>query len=402
MVPASATTLISPRQEPPISFGTAVTLATERLVDPVEGMHRAISGRWFDALGPVARPIRRIHDTICDTTYGVVRLGATALGVGLDLGVHVSTDSRDATQAVVNGLWGDALGRHEARLATAMGIRGRNSQPVAADDALAASFPSATGRLVVLVHGWAETEHCWRGTENGTGLLAALEMDPLHTPLTVRYNSGLRISHNGSLLAGLLEDVCAHWPVEVESISLVGHSMGGLVIRSACTMGAAAGHDWVDRVSDVVTLGTPHGGAPLEKLVNVAAWGLRFAPESRPLADYLDTRSGGLKDLRFGAIAEEDWRDHDADALLRNTVGDHDLPAGIDHHFVSGVVTADPRHPVGALVGDLIVRTSSGSGGSKLTPTDSVVVGSVNHSRLVDDPIVIDHILRWVVRPSSA
>jgi hypothetical protein len=48
------------------------------------------------------------------------------------------------------------------------------------------------------------------------------------------------------------------------------------------------------------------------------------------------------------------------------------------------------------------VRTSSGSGGSKLTPTDSVVVGSVNHSRLVDDPIVIDHILRWVVRPSSA
>ncbi len=369
-------------------------------------MHRAIARRWFDVLGPVARPIRRIHDTISDATYGVVRLGATALGVGIDLGVRVSIDSTDGAQAIVNGLWGDTLGRHETRLATVMGIRDRNAQSVAAaadddDDALAASFPTATGRLVVLVHGWAETEHCWRGTDTNTGLLSALEEDPVHTPLAVRYNSGLRISDNGSLLAGLLEDVCAHWPVEVDSISLVGHSMGGLVIRSACAVGAAAGHDWVHRVTDVVTLGTPHGGAPLEKLVNVAAWGLRFAPESRPLADYLDTRSGGLKDLRFGAIAEEDWRDHDADALLRNTVGDHGVPEGIDHHFVSGVVTADPGHPIGYLMGDLIVRVPSGSGGPHLTPADVVVVGSVNHSRLVDDPVVVDHVMRWISKPGS-
>ncbi|MEN8115151.1 MAG: hypothetical protein ABFS21_12285, partial [Actinomycetota bacterium] len=208
--------------------------------------------------------------------------------------------------------------------------------------------------------------------------------------------SGLRVSDNGSQLALLLEDVHSAWPVPVESIALVGHSMGGLIARSACEAGRIDGQRWIEDVSDVVTVAAPHQGSPLEKLANVAAWGLGVAPETKPLADFVNGRSVGIKDLRFGAIVEDDWGGIDPDALLRNTVGDHPLPPGIDHHFVTGVVTSDPAHPVGVAVGDLVVRPGSGTGGPHLEPRNLVVVGGKNHFDLLNDPDVIDNVLGWL------
>jgi hypothetical protein len=172
--------------------------------------------------------------------------------------------------------------------------------------------------------------------------------------------------------------------------------MGGLVVRSACEAARSAGHRWINEVNDVVTLGSPHRGAPLEKFVNVVAWGLGMAPETRPLADFLNARSVGIKDLRFGAIVEEDWRGTDPDALLRDTVGDHPLAPGVSHHFVAGVITADPIHPVGVLMGDLMVRSASGTGRQQLDPTNVVVLGGMNHFDLLHDPAVIDHVMGWL------
>ena len=55
-------------------------------------------------------------------------------------------------------------------------------------------------------------------------------------------------------------------------IALVGHSLGGLIIHSAC----AVEHEstWTERLTDVVTLGTPHLGSPVERSI---ARGLRIA-----------------------------------------------------------------------------------------------------------------------------
>lgn len=378
-----------------MSLGSALALATERIVAPVEGMHRAISGRWFSALDPVARPVRWAHHLISDLVYGSIRVGGSAVGVGLDARGNVAEQTTDSVQAIVNGFWGDALGRHESRLRITMGIRDRQGRAVGGPE-FAAGFPAPNGRLVVLVHGLMETERCWRGADEEPGLLEALEMNPEVTPLAVRYSTGLHVSENGAQLAALLEEVHAAWPVPVHSVALVGHSMGGLVIRSACSVAGATGQRWIDHVDDVVTLGTPHRGAPLEKGTNILAWGLDLTPETRPLADWLNARSAGIKDLRFGAMVEGDWRGFNPDSLLRNTVGDHPLPPGIDHHFVAGVVTSDPNHPVGVVMGDLVVRAASGTGGPHLDPTNVAVVGGVRHFELLHEPAVIDRVMGWV------
>jgi pimeloyl-ACP methyl ester carboxylesterase len=131
----------------------------------------------------------------------------------------------------------------------------------------------------------------------------------------VRYNTGRHVSENGRSLADLLEALVAAWPVAVERIALVGHSMGGLVARSACHQAAERSDAWVGRVRHVVSLGTPHTGAPLAQAVHVAAAGLATVPETRAFSAFLRRRSAGIRDLRDGSLVDEDWRGRDPDAL---------------------------------------------------------------------------------------
>jgi len=366
-----------------MSLGGVVALAVERVVRPVEGMHRAISRRWFDSLGVIGKLPRFAHDTIAGTVYRSIRVGAVAIGAGLDTRRRADSPSSAAAQAVVNGLWGDALGRHELRLEMPMGIRNSLGDPIAPHSDLTAAFPGATGRLVVLVHGLVKTERCWHGTDTKPGLIHSIDAHPALTALAIRYNSGLSVATNGERLAVLLEEVHSRWPAAVESIALVGHSMGGLVIRSASAAAQRAGHQWIGNATDVVTLGSPHRGAPLEKLAHLAAQGLSVAPQTRPLADFIETRSQGIKDLRHGAVEH----------LQGNP--DPEL-AGIKHHFVAGVVTSNPAHPFGAVVGDLMVRTASSTSAPCLDPTNVVVLGGVHHFDLLHDAGVIDRVMEWL------
>ncbi len=369
-----------------MSLGNAITLMAERLVTPVEGMHRAIARPWFRALGTPAQPVRVTHDAVSQLVYSSIRLGVTALGLGIDSRSTSDTASDGRVQAFVNGLWGDTLGRHEPRVGTALGIRDREGGPVQPGPALAEAFPDATGRLVVLLHGLTQTERCWQGTKDEPGWIAALDDHPETTPVAIRYNSGLSVARNGELLAELLADVHANWPVPVESIALVGHSMGGLVIGSACSSALDAGHDWIYEVRDVVTIGTPHRGAPLEKLVNAVSHALRVTPQTRPLGEFLDSRSQGIKDLRWGGLEEPSG----ADVELLDQLPD------IRHHFAAGVITSDPAHPVGAVVGDLMVRPASSTSAASLDPINVVVLGGVRHFDLLNESELIDHVMGWI------
>ncbi|MEX1287261.1 MAG: hypothetical protein AB1Z57_04905 [Acidimicrobiia bacterium] len=344
-------------------LGSAVAIAADRLTRPVEGMHRAISHRWFSALGPVAAPIRLAHDAIADTVYASIRVAGTAVGIGLDLGVRLEEEAADGLRAFVTGVLGDDHGPHSRALDIPMEVRGL------ADE--------RTGRLVVLVHGVTETERIFGGAD---GLAAAIDTDPTLTAIPIRYHTGLPIADNGARLADLLEDVVADWPVPVHTIALVGRSMGGLVARAACTIATDAGHGWVGAVSDVITIGTPHRGSYVARFAHAAARGLAIVPETRPLADVLDARSPGIGDLRHGYEAE--------------------LPAGIDHHFVAGVVTADPDHPVGALVGDALVGRRSAVGHG-LGPTTTVTVASAPHGRVHRHPDVVAEVMGWLGRSAG-
>lgn len=380
----------------------SITLATRRVVAPIQGMHRVISARWFGAVGGAATPARRAHDSVSDVVYGSIRVGGAVVGHILDSRVSDTSSASESVQSVVNGLWGDTFDRHTNRLEIPLSVRDRSGAQVVLPTDLGAAFPDAAGHLVVLVHGLAETERCWEGSEDEPGLVEALEAHPLLTPVALRYNSGRRVSDNGVHLADMLAEIHAAWPVPVESVSLVGHSMGGLVIRSACSFADEAGQRWIRDVGDVVTLGTPHRGSPLEKAANVAAWALALAPDTRPLAGFLNTRSAGIKDLRFGSVGEDDWSGTDPDDLLRNTVDNLPLPSGIRHHFVAGVATADPAHPIGAAVGDLVVRANSATGRRSLSPTNAAVVGGVRHFDLPRDSTVIGLVIGWLTEQSRA
>ena len=379
-----------------MSAGNSIALATQRMVAPVQGMHRAISSRWFGAVGPASLPVRRTHDAVSDVVYGVLRAGGAVAGYILESRMSDVSPVSESIQSVVNGLWGDDLGRYGPELEIPMTVRDRSGDPVNLSADLGVAFPDATGHVVVLVHGLLETERCWQGLGEEPGLVEALEAHPVLTPAPVRYNSGLRISENGDQLSRLVAELRVGWPVPVESISLVGHSMGGLVIRSACATAESTNQGWLQHVRDVVTLGTPHRGSPLEKAANVAAWALDGTPDTRPLAEFLNGRSVGIKDLRFGAIMEDDWRGADADAFLSNTVGEHSLPPGIRHNFLAGVATANPAHPLAHAVGDLVVRANSAVGRGNLSPTSAEVVGGVRHLDLPRTPVVVQRVVAWL------
>jgi len=270
---------------------------------------------------------------------------------------------------------------------------------------LAATFPEAAPRIALFVHGLACNESIWRlhaerhYQNPHTTYGARLEADLGYTPVYLRYNTGLHIAENGRQLARLVDRLVAEWPTPVEEMLLVGHSMGGLVIRSATHYGSAL--DWPRRVRHLFCLGTPHLGAPLEKAANVAAWILGRFDVTQPFAAVLNGRSAGIKDLRFGALRDEDWEGTDLDAFLGGRTGDVPLLEGATHYFIAATVTHDRHHPVGIAVGDLLVRTASALGRGRFRRIRFPIengrhFGPMHHLELVNHPDLYDQMHRWL------
>jgi pimeloyl-ACP methyl ester carboxylesterase len=174
---------------------------------------------------------------------------------------------------------------------------------------LAASISRPSGRLAVLVHGLGLNDRQWnrKGHDHG----AALARDLGYTPLYLHYNSGLHISINGRAFAELLNALVAQWPEPVEELVIIGHSMGGLVSRSAYHYGAVAGHDWPQRLQKLIFLGTPHHGAPLERGGQWVDLTLGKSPYTAPFARFGRIRSAGVTDLRYGNLLDQDWEGRD-------------------------------------------------------------------------------------------
>jgi pimeloyl-ACP methyl ester carboxylesterase len=347
-------------------------------------IHGAIAGRVFGALGPTATPVRVLHDTVSRGVYEGVRgglwltahaVGSAARSRGGD--VPLSDTPRGAMAiAALNGLYGDRLEAEGSPLAIPMQVR-RVGETI-------------TPHLVVFLHGLGETEHAW-GSPNYGDLLDDT------TPVFIRFNTGRHISENGTALAALLDDVVRDWPVEVERITIVGHSMGGLVARSACHRGG----EWTRYVRHVISLGTPHMGAPLEQAVHAMSAALHLAPETRPFSRFLRRRSAGIRDLRRGSLVDEDWRGQDPDALRAKALTEVPLLEGVTHCFVAATVTRNDKHPVARLVGDVLVLPPSASGRSRTRRLGfeeefGLTVGGTHHLALLNHPEVGAQIRAWL------
>lgn len=325
----------------------------------------------------------------------------------------------------LNGLVGDRLARGGNGLATVMTLAlGDRPLPVEAA-ALRAALPEASGgatdRIVLLVHGLFNTESVWR-LPDGDDLGARLRRDLGLCPLYLRYNTGLPIADNGAALDALLERVVAAWPVAVRELVLLGYSMGGLMARAACHAASERGSPWLPLVRRAVYVGTPHEGAPLERLGRAVSRALSRIddPYTQLLGRIAELRSDGVKDLgdadlrhqdRLGRRAQPDRARRGPRLSLRDRRHPVPLLPGIEHFLVAGTLGAVRDAPglrdlfglFPRVVGDALVPVPSGTAVHHLfddgagIPADHVtVLPRTSHLALPRSPQVYQQIRAWL------
>jgi hypothetical protein len=336
-------------------------------------LHRGLASGVYAGLGAGLRVASR----------GLSALGERDLGPALE-----ETASGRVVSSVVNGLIGDRLARERPRLAVPLAVRRDGRDVPLLPEALRTAFPAASGLVAILVHGLFESESAFDRHRDRLGRTYADTLVELGwTPVLLRANSGLALQANGAALADLVSDLVAAWPVEVDRVAMVGHSMGGLMLRAACAVAVDTGLPWTSLLTDVVTLGTPHLGAPLADGVGRGARALGRFPESAAFGRILDQRSVGVLDLVRGLGAEVPPLPH------------------ARYHLVSATLSRSPRHPVGWALGDLMVRQPSAyglSGGREngrppvFPRADLLHLPRAGHFDLLNHPRVHDALREWL------
>lgn len=401
--------------------GALVGTALGDVADVAAGVHRAIAARMFGLLGKPAGPVRVAHDAIADLAHRCTGLGlrvvpavigvAAAMLKDSDAGSSLDAPRGKFVLGTLNGFWGDRLAEQRTALAPPLRLRTHAGPLRRVPSNLVEDVgASVTGRIVIFLHGLCENDLSWRlgATKNwgepGVTYGSLLRDADGWTPLYVSYNSGLHISANGREFAEYLDAVVARWPEPVTEIALVGHSMGGLVARSAAHQGTALAHAWAPALRHVVGLGTPHLGAPLERFVNAGTHTLSRLPETAPFATWLNRRSAGIKDLRYGAMLEDDWLGIDADERLRDRCTPATLLPGVAYSCASATLSRKPR---GLLAHDLLVAHSSSTGNGRkrridFDPTRTYHMGRKHHFDLLGDPLLYPQLRSWLAGTDGA
>ncbi|HEY0876859.1 MAG TPA: alpha/beta hydrolase [Zeimonas sp.] len=340
------------------------TDATAGLADLVEAMHERIA-RLPGTGATLDGRTRGVTGLVYKTVRGVTRItGGTIDSLpGLltpALRSYPPSRERDAIVAALNGVLGDYLEASGNPLATAMDLRCDGRALALERDALAASLLAASGRLLVLLHGLCMNDRQWlrEGHDHG----AALAHDLGYTPVYLRYNSGLHVSINGRSFARQIDRLVDAWPQPLQRLAIVAHSMGGLVARSALHYGAQDGQRWTTRLDDLVFLGTPHHGAPLERAGHRFHSMLGATPYAAPLARLGRVRSAGITDLRHGHLLDEDWAGRDRFAPGDDRRRPVPLPEAVRCHALAGSLGAHGGRRKRRQLGDGLVPLASALG----------------------------------------
>jgi len=385
--------------------------ATRSVTDLVEAMHQTI-GSGPELLGrPLETPTRIVTGVVYGSIRGVTQLVGASIDIALAqlepllspwLGDAPPGPEREALLSTLNGVLGDYLRETGNPLAIAMQLRRQGRTLHLERDALTAALPDASGKLLVLVHGSCMNDQQWHRKQHDHGETLARELG--YTPVYLYYNSGLHISTNGGAFSALLEQLIAAWPVPVDELVLLGHSMGGLVSRSACHAAEAVGHSWRNKLTCLVCLGSPHHGAPLERGGNLFEASLGISRYSAPLARLGKLRSGGVTDMRFGNVLDEHWDGHDRFSRHHDPRTQLSLPEGVRCYAIAATLSPDGT-PRGKLRGDGLVPVDSALGKHKrpeLTlrfPDDqqSIAFG-LGHLDLLSDGAVYATLKAWLSR----
>ena len=381
--------------------------ATIGLTRLVETMHHNIL-RTPGPLGEhTQEPTTGITGLVYRSIQGVTRLvgsGIDALLAQLtpllDQEAETSSGPREALLAALNGVIGDHLAASGNPLAIPMQLR-RNGHPlVLTRQDLAASIPRPGGRILLLLHGLCMNDLKWRrkGHDHGEALAEAAGF----TPVYLHYNSGQHVSTNGRAFADIMETLLQAWPVPVEDLVIIGHSMGGLVAHSACHYARLGGQTWLQHLRQLVFLGTPHHGTPFERGGNWVTVFLEVSPYTAALARLGKIRSAGITDLRHGSVLDEDWLHGDRFARSKKRIL-VPLPEGVQCYAVAASIAKSPGDAGKSLPGDGLVPVLSALGqhaDQKLClniPESRQWVGyGMHHLDLLDNAEVYAQLRRWI------
>ena len=260
------------------------------------------------------------------------------------------------------------------------------------------------GRVIIFVHGLCMSHRYWsnHGYEGiGERLLAQRDYN---TMLYLNYNTGRRISANGRSLSNLLEDLIERNP-RIQSIDLIGHSMGGLVCRSALFYGKQDLKHWFHRSQNLICIGSPHQGAVLERLGFMFQEKVGKIPFASVLAQLANMRSAGIIDLRHGSVRDDDW-EH-----LSIRIGSMDdsrkpapLPAHINTFLVAGTMEFKKiKTKTLSIIGDYLVSVKSALGehpnprfNLNVPDAHKAVFYGLNHFEIQYHSSVAEQITRWL------
>lgn len=412
----------------------------EGAVRGVDEIRRLTAATVFGSVRAINQGVRTIGDAVDGVVAGAVDgmiAGASAASGGepapQDAGgpraLRRVGGFLDHAQGGLNAVLGDFLKAQGNGLAIEMGFWHAGRPLTLARAELARALPRPSPKLCVFVHGLGCTELVFQpttarapeafaggpaGVETEApaqrvnyGAQLAAELD--FTPIYVRYNTGLHVSENGRELARLLDALVTKFPVPVQQIALVGHSMGGLVARSAAHYASADARSWIAHLTHVLCVGSPHLGAPLEKASNAlaSALGLFDVAGTQVPAKLLNARSAGIKDLRFGYVLDEEWTARDPDSFLRDERRDVPFADGVTYGFVAATCFADGSHPLGPWLGDLLVRVPSASGAApdrarRIPFHIGHVLSGIHHHALLTHPAVYTQLVRFLTPDAEA
>jgi len=368
------------------------------VTDIVEAMHRSIAAR-AGIVGPAPQgPTRGITGFV----YRNVRRVTRVVGWGLDhtlphlapvLGQGEGWPQREAVVAAVNGVLGDHLATSGNALAIPMSLRQGGVALPLQREAIAQAIEHPQRKLLVLAHGLCMNDLQWqrKGHDHGAALAAEFGF----TPLYLHYNSGRHIALNGREFAQLLDTLVREWPVPVDELVLIGHSMGGLVSRSACRHAQREHLPWLKTLDAMFFLGTPHQGAPLERAGSWVDTLLDLSPYTAPLSQIGRIRSAGIQDLRHGRV------DDASDAPVP-------LPRGVHCHVIAASKQPHaPREGSTRQQGDGLVPVRSALGlhddaarELKLPASHRWVGHGMDHFDLLSAPEVHAQLRRWFAEPA--
>jgi hypothetical protein len=391
------------------------TQATVNVTKIAEGVTQSVWSTMGAPSGKLKDQTRGITGLVYKSIQNVTQLvgkGAESLLTGLQpLLDKIDSEPqesapREAVLAALNGVMGDRLAESDNPLATQMSLRFKNEPlnwEAMPDKAL------LTGKVLIVIHGLCMNDLQWtvQLDERTVNHAETLASKLGYTPVYVRYNTGLHTSQNGQMLSNQLELLSALWPVPLTEISVLVHSMGGLVTRSAVHAAQHSKRHWVNKLKNIVFIGTPHHGAPLEKAGNWIDVLLGATPYSAPFKKLAELRSSGITDLRFGYVLDSDWQG--PDRFKPKTKQQHidrehlPLPEGVACFTVAATLAAKRSLLADRLIGDGLVPLNSALGVHSdpvrslvFAKSSQLIIYRTSHMALLGSAEVSEQLLTWL------